>query len=601
MSVLDLVSPFAAVDVASVPAATLWGPIRLGAGLTRFRLWAPEREAVRLEIEGREAREMVRQDNGWFEADAAVDAGQRYRFRLDDGQVVADPAARAHDEDVHGWSVVDDPSAYRWRTPHWRGRPWEEAVFCEVHVGLAGGFCALAERLPALAELGVTALELMPVNAFSGERNWGYDGVLPYAPEAAYGTADELRSLIDTAHGLGLMVFLDVVYNHFGPDGNYLGDYAPAFFDQDIHTPWGAGIAFGREEVARYFIDNARMWIEDYRFDGLRLDAVHAIGDVAFLDRLAHDVRAAAPDRHVHLVLENEENDPERLGVGLYDAQWNDDFHHVLHVLLTGETRAYYRDYADHPTERLVRCLDEGFVYQGERSACQGAPRGGPSGHLMSTRFVSFLQNHDQIGNRAFGERLIRLAPEAKLKAATALLLLCPQIPLLFMGEIDGSESPFLFFTDFHDELADAVREGRRKEFAGFPDFADPRQRAAIPDPNCLETFEASRVEPGPQAVAWRAFHRELLNVRREWIMPRLHGACSAGAMALGEGAVVANWTLNDDTILKLAVHLGDAPVSYQAPTATPLFVAGRGASAGELWPDSLVAWLEPPAGPTER
>jgi len=576
---------------------TKWGATLLAPDRGRFRLWAPGCKIVTLELDGDDPVAMARDADGWFEAEAAVGAGARYHFRVSEDLAIPDPASRAQAGDVHGWSVVVDPDAYRWRTEGWRGRPWEETILYECHAGTMGGFAGVADALPALAELGVTAIELMPVNGFSGTRNWGYDGVLPYAPAAAYGTPDELKALVDRAHGLGLSVFLDVVYNHFGPDGNYLPAIAPDFFDEKRHTPWGDAIAFKRDEVAHYFIDNARMWIEEYRFDGLRFDAVHAIEDNGFLDRLAREIRARAGDRHVHLVLENESNDAERLSDDQYDAQWNDDFHNVLHVLLTGEEGAYYQDFADRPADRLARCLGEGFIYQGEGSPNHdGKPRGKPSAHLPPTRFVSFLQNHDQVGNRALGERLALLVDTPRLKAATALLLLAPQIPLLFMGEEAGSTSPFLFFTDFHDELADAVREGRRKEFAKFPAFADPEQREKIPDPNAVATFRASRAEPGEDAADWRDFYRSLIAIRSDRIVPALAGATSIDASAIGDKAVIARWRLGDGAMLTLALNLGETMVPVAAPAAVPIAIVGTGLVDAALAPAALVAWREPAA-----
>lgn len=565
-----------------------WGPEPLADGGTRFAIWAPGIDTLTLEIEGRDPTPMTPEADGWFAAEANAGPGAHYRYRLPDGTVVPDPASRAQAGDVHGWSVVTDPAAYEWRETGWRGRPWTEAVIQEVHVGVLGGYAGVAERLDAIAATGFTAIELMPLAATGGMRNWGYDGVLPYAPNAAYGTPDELKALVDAAHARGLMVFLDVVYNHFGPDGNYLPAYAPEFFRADVHTPWGGAIDFGREPVARFFIDNALYWLGEMGFDGLRLDAVHAIGDDAFLDRLAREVRIAFPDRHVHLVLENEHNDPDRLA-GSYDAQWNDDFHNVLHVLLTGETHGYYRDFADAPEEKLARCLSEGFIYQGQGSPNQkGKPRGAPSGHLSPIRFVSFLQNHDQIGNRAMGERLTRLTDPVRLRAATALLLLCPQIPLTFMADDSGSEAPFLFFTDFHDDLADAVRNGRRGEFAGHPGFDDEEAREAIPDPNARTTFEASRPLPGPDAAAWQALYRELLTIRRERIVPLLDDAMAIGAEVIGDRAVRARWRLSD-RVLTVAINLGDDPVAASGE-GEPLFALGK---AGDtLPPASFAAWL---------
>ncbi|MET0360798.1 MAG: malto-oligosyltrehalose trehalohydrolase, partial [Sphingobium sp.] len=523
----------------------LWGPVPADNGRMLFNLWASAQSMPALEIKGRAPVTLTRGKDGWFHCVAEAVPGTPYRFLLDDGIAVPDPASRAQSGGVHGWSLVTDTS-HDWRNPDWHGRPWEEAVIQEVHVGLCGGFAGLTADLPRIAALGITAIQLMPVSAFSGARGWGYDGVLPFAPVESYGTPQELKALVDAAHGLGLMVLLDVVYNHFGPDGNYLGAYAPQFFHPDVDTPWGGAVAVDQPSVSAFFIENALMWLEEYRFDGLRFDAVHAIGDPAFLDHMARTIRErTGPERHVHLILENEHNDADRLAPSLYDAQWNDDFHNVLHVLLTGETSAYYGDFADQPTERLARCLSDGFIYQGEPSPNQdGKPRGSPSAHLPPTAFVAFLQNHDQIGNRALGERLTLLTDPQRLRAATALLLLGPQIPLIFMGDEWGSRTPFLFFTDFHDELADVVREGRRREFAKFDAFNDTESRARIPDPNDPATFAASRPQRPADAAKWEDFYRILIALRASHIAPRLRGATSAGVTILGDKAVSASWRM---------------------------------------------------------
>jgi maltooligosyltrehalose trehalohydrolase len=562
---------------------TFWGPQLDADGNTRFRLWAPDRDAVTLEIDGADTVAMT-SDGRWFEARVAAPAGTRYRFRLDADLAVPDPASRLQSGGVHGWSVVPAPLVRSDTT--WAGRPWEEAVIQEVHVGALGGFTGVAEVVPTLAALGITAIELMPIAAFAGTRNWGYDGVLPFAPAEAFGSPQELRALIDRAHEFGMMILLDVVYNHFGPDGNYLGAYAKPFF-HDRDTPWGGAVAVDREEVAAYFRENALMWIDDYGFDGLRFDAVHAIDNPGFLDRLAADIRAQVGDRPVHLVLENEENDADRLADGKYDAQWNDDFHNVLHVLLTGESEGYYAAFAEDSTAKLARCLGEGFIYQGEGMPSQdGRARGKPSGHLSPSAFVAFLQNHDQVGNRALGERLTALVSPDRLKAATALLLLSPQIPLLFMGDETGSQTPFYFFTDFHDELADVVREGRRKEFAHFAAFASEDARAKIPDPNAADTFEASRPVPGDDAEHWRALYRDLLALRHAEIVPRLRGSTAQGARVLGDKAVEAAWTLGDGTVLTLALNLGDNAVDVR--DTAPWYAIGTPGA-----PASLAAWLE--------
>jgi malto-oligosyltrehalose trehalohydrolase len=512
---------------------------------------------------------MQRSPDGWFDAIVPCPPGTLYRYRLADGMLVPDPASHFQPGDVHGPSAVIDPDAYTWRNTEWRGRPWRETVLYELHAGLLGGFAGVARELPRLRDLGVTAVELMPVNDFPGRHNWGYDGVLPYAPDSAYGTPDDLKSLIDSAHGHGLMMFLDVVYNHFGPDGNYLHAYAPQFFRDDHKTPWGPAIDFRRPEVRAFFTDNVLMWLLEYRFDGLRFDAVHAIEDQSWVDEMAATVRASIePGRQVHLVLEHH-NDASHLERDV-DAQWNDDGHNVLHVLLTGEDSGYYADYADRPAEKLARCLAEGWVYQGEHSRYLDAPRGHPSAHLPPTAHVLFLQNHDQIGNRAVGERLTVLTEPAALEAAIALLLLSPQIPLLFMGEETASSSPFLFFTDHGPDLAEAVREGRRNEFARFADFADPAKRERIPDPNAPGTFQASLPLPDPEKQAARlALYRTLIALRMREIVPLLDGVRMIEARVIGPKAVVMTVQASGfagDVSLVLATNLDALPVPFDPP-----------------------------------
>ncbi len=516
--------------------------------------------------------------------------GARYRFRVGENLRVPDPASRAQDGDVGDASLVVDPRSYRWDCNAWRGRPWEETIVYELHVGLLGGFERVITQLDQIARLGFTAVELMPVADFPGRRNWGYDGVLPFAPDRAYGTPEQLKQLVDRAHALGLMVFLDVVYNHFGPDGNWLAEYAPQFFRSDLETPWGGAIDFREPMVRRFFIENAIYWIREFRFDGLRLDAVHAIRDETFLVELAREVRASVrAHRHVHLVVENDDNDAHLLRNG-FDAQWNDDFHHALHVLLTGEKGGYYADYAVAPTRALARALSEGFVYQGEPSRHRGGVRGTPSADLPPTAFVSFLQNHDQIGNRAFGERLTVLADPQGLRAAIVLQLLCPQIPLVFMGEEAGARAPFLYFTDHTPELAEAVRKGRREEFAKFPEFSDPARRERIPDPNAPETFERSRPDfDGAGAAGWNDFYANLIRLRREHVVPRLKGARAEGSEILGEGAVLVRWRMGDGARLSLAINLGRQAVCGSFPRCAPIW----GVGLPELATNSTAAWIE--------
>ena len=566
----------------------LFGP-QLGRDNTCFHLWAPGVETVTLNVEGEQPQQMKARIDGWHQAKAPVGVGARYRFHLPDGTLVPDPASRFQPEDVHGPSLVI-ADAYSWQCESWRGRPWQETVIYELHVGLLGGYGGVRKHLAGLAEIGITAIELMPIGEFPGARNWGYDGVLPFAPESNYGTPGELKALIDEAHSLGLMVFLDVVYNHFGPDGNWMPSFAPSFFREELHTPWGAAIDFRRDEVRRFFIENALYWLGQFRFDGLRLDAVHAISEPGWIGEMAHEVRTRFPDRHIHLILENEGNVAEHMR-GQIDAQWNDDFHNVMHVLLTGETHAYYEDFAERPAEKLARALAQGFIYQGEPSRHHnGEPRGTPSADLPPTAFVSFLQNHDQIGNRALGERLTRLADPKSLRAATALLLLCPQIPLIFMGDELGATTPFLFFTDFHGDLADAVREGRRKEFAKFPSFSDSKHRNAIPDPNAQSTFDACRLNfNAPDAAEWRALYRDLLALRHRHIVPTLGETQSAGAMVLGERAVAAHWRLNASQILTLACNLDDRPVQVEIPSGVAIW--GEAVNDA-VPPKSTLAWI---------
>lgn len=576
-----------------------FGASLLPSGSTHFRFWAPAQKQVAVEVDGLPAVPMEAVGEGWFEAEVACGAGAPYRYRLASGLAVPDPASRAQTDDVHGPSLVVDPRSYGWRNTGWLGRPWHETVLYELHAGAFGGFAGVQAALPRLADLGVTAVELMPVNDFPGRRNWGYDGVLPFAPDRSYGTPDELKALIDSAHGIGLMMFLDVVYNHFGPDGNYLSAYAPAFFRDDIATPWGAAIDFRRPEVRRYFTENALYWLHEYRFDGLRFDAVHAISEAEWLDEMAAEVRRSVePGRHVHLVLEHDGNVADHLRRD-FNAQWNDDAHHVLHSMLSGECDGYYADYSGEPAKRLARALAEGFVYQGDASAYRkGEPRGTPSNDLPPTAFVLFLQNHDQIGNRPFGDRLTTHVDADRLEAAIALQLLSPHIPMIFMGEEDASETPFLYFTDHAGDLADAVREGRRREFAGFKGFAPGEGTSSIPDPNEPATFEQSR--PAPHAAhgeSRRRLYRELLAIRHQALEPRLDGARSLGAAPAGSSSVVARWRMGDGSTLVLASNLGREPATLGPVQGDLLFESRAGAAkaarAGRLPGSTTIALLE--------
>jgi maltooligosyltrehalose trehalohydrolase len=590
-------------------------------GGTCFRLWAPAARRVDLVLTATAARTdmpMTPLADGWHELIVPeAGAGSRYAFRIDDGIVVPDPASRSNPDDVDGPSMVVDPGSFDWQDRDWRGRRWEEAVVYELHVGTftpEGTFAGVESRLDHLADLGVTAIELMPLAEFPGRRNWGYDGVLPFAPDAAYGTPDDLKRLVQGAHARGIMVFVDVVYNHFGPQGNYLGAYAPGFFTRKHETPWGEAIDFSggeRRPVRDFFVHNALYWFEEYHVDGLRLDAVHAIFDDCRPDIL-EEIAAAVHDGpgragHVHLVLENHDNAAHYLGqgAGRYDAQWNDDEHHTFHVLLTGETDGYYGDFAAAPLAQLGRCLAEGFAYQGDASAyAGGTPRGEPSAHWPPRCFVPFLQNHDQIGNRALGDRLTSLAPPEALRAAVEILLLAPQPPLLFMGEEWGARTPFPFFCDFSGPLAEAVTEGRRREFARFERFRDPAARTAIPDPCAESTFLAATLEwselARPEHAASLQLYRELLRLRREQVVPLFGQTGVTGSFArIGTAGLDVRWQRAGAPAYRLLANLGPRPLVAPArPAATTIYASpGVEREAPTLPPWSVVWSLEGAAG----
>jgi maltooligosyltrehalose trehalohydrolase len=570
---------------------------KLTSGGTTFRLWAPGAQRVDLLL-GRQRHALASARHGWFETDIpAAKAGTRYKFRIDDEIDVPDPASAFQPEDVFGPSEVIDHGSYTWRAGDWRGRPWHATVLLEAHVGAftrEGTYQAMIDKLDHLADTGITALELLPLADFAGRRNWGYDGVLWYAPDSAYGRPDDLKLLIDEAHLRGLMVFLDVVYNHFGPEANYLGRYAPDFFT-DAQTPWGSAIDYRVPQVRAFAIENALYWLDEYRFDGLRLDAVHAIaetGEIPMLNdlSLAAGQLAAETGRHIHLVLENDDNcvglldpvrDPPR---GKYRAQWNDDYHHAWHVKLTGERQGYYRDYQRAPLADIARCLGSGFAYQGDASEHRGGKlRGEKSNELAPTAFVNFLQNHDQIGNRPFGDRLEALAKREAIEAALAITLLAPGIPMLFMGEEWGSKAPFPFFCDFKGGLAETVRKGRRDEYA----WAYGKFGGDVPDPLGEATFRSAILDWDALSGNGRerlALVRELLSVRRRHIVPRLDGARFGEARADDNRLLRANWRLGGDARLSLTANLSDGALSDASGSAPGTIIWGEPDATMKPW-----------------
>jgi maltooligosyltrehalose trehalohydrolase len=521
-----------------------WGA-RIEPGGVRFRVWAPDARTVEVVPEGSTARHAMQPEpDGVFEAIVpGLGAGDRYRLSLDGGPPMPDPASRFQPEGVHGPSQVVDPEAFAWTDDRFPGVPLEDLVLYELHVGTftpEGTFSAAAARLPELGDLGVTAVELMPVADFPGIRNWGYDGAALFAPARCYGTPDDLRRFVDVAHTLGLAVHLDVVYNHLGPDGAYAAAFSRRFFSERHRSPWGAGINLDGPHargVRDFFVTNALHWIREYHLDGLRLDATHAMVDESarhFLAELSARVRAGA-GRPVVLMAEDSRNlahmaRPEAEGGWGLDGVWADDFHHEVRVLLAGDQDGYYMDYRGDAAD-LATIVRRGWLYCGQPSRYLGHPRGTDPSGLAPRRFVFCVQNHDQVGNRAMGERLHHQVEPPAFRAAVALLLCAPQVPLLFMGQEWAASSPFRFFTDHDTELGRLVTRGRREEFRRFAAFADEAARERIPDPQAASTFEASRLVWGERAnephASMLRLHRALLALRRR--VPALRDA-RAGA-----------------------------------------------------------------------
>ncbi len=561
------------------PSDELLGANLMDGESCSFLVWAPNVRDVQLQIEG--ARkchiEMNPTKNGYFHCCAStIPAGTRYFYVLDGQKKRPDPASKYQPQGVHGPSQVCS-DAFDWTDSVWSGISLESAVFYELHVGTftpEGTFDAIIDRLPALKSLGITLIELMPVAQFPGERNWGYDGVFPYAVQNSYGGPHGLRRLVNACHSLGIAVGLDVVYNHLGPEGNYLHDFGPYFTDR-YKTPWGDAINFDgaqSDEVRRFFLENALYWIREFHVDALRLDAVHAIIDVSakrFLEKLTERVRDLSLQlgRNVHVIAENDRNDarslkPLELGGFAFDSQWNDDFHHSIHALVTGERQGYYQDFGS--IHHLARACREGFVYSGEYSAFRKCFHGSSSAETTNQQFVVFSQNHDQVGNRAQGERLSQLVDFETQKLIAGIVLLSPFIPLVFMGEEYGEVSPFQYFVSHEDQgLLEKVRKGRRREFGDF------EWSNAIPDPAALETFARSKLHWDTRGTGQHRilllFYAELLRLRRT--LPELSNLSKADTdvTEVGPDALIIRRTHGTDCAITL-FNFGQASVRLNTP-----------------------------------
>ncbi|TWF54957.1 malto-oligosyltrehalose trehalohydrolase [Neorhizobium alkalisoli] len=586
-----------------------WGAEYVAAGEVRFRLWAPGQKIVSLRLGGSDT-EMSHSDDGWFEILATgVTPGAEYAYVLADGMTIPDPASRGQKDGVNGPSLVIDPTSYDWQHPQWKGRPWEETIVYELHIGTftpEGTFHAAIEKLPYLAELGITMIEVLPLAHFGGNRGWGYDGVLLYAPHAAYGAPEDFKAFVDAAHGHGISVVLDIVLNHFGPEGNYLPLLAPHFFHKERMTPWGAGIAYDADAARRYIVECPLYWLEEFNLDGLRFDAIDQIEDISerhILIEIAERIRTEITDRPIHLTTEDCRNvtflhpRDENGGAPLFTGEWNDDFHNAVHVFATGETHAYYGDFAQNPEKLFARALAEGFAYQGEVSPQSGEKRGVDSIGQPPAAFVDFIQNHDQVGNRAQGERLIELAGTDRTKLLLAALLTSPHIPLMFMGEEYGETNPFLFFTDFHGDLAKAVREGRRREFEGH----SGHDGETVPDPNAKTTFEVSKLDwAKPKSSGgkdWLDFTKRLLALRQSHIVPLLATAKGGSGRIdrTDQGFLAVTWAFPKG-ILSMALNIGEAPQALPDQQGDIIFAWPEGESpdAKKLAPNSIIVRLAP-------
>ena len=567
-------------------------------GGVRFRVWAPNAKQVEVELSGPggpEYRPLAAEPDGYHAGTIpGLSAGARYKYRLDGGMAFPDPCSRFQPEGPHGPSEVVDPTAFRWTDDAWNGTGPDGLAIYELHVGTftpAGTFNAVIPELPELAALGITAIEIMPVAEFPGRRNWGYDGVDLYAPSSAYGGPEGLRRLVDAAHAQGLAVLLDVVYNHFGPDGNYLRAYATDYFTDRHTTPWGDAVNYdgpSSEHVRHFVLRNVRYWLEEYHIDGLRLDATHAIVDTSQPHLLAEigQIVHGLPGRRAVVVAEDHRNevsqirspDGDRPGLGL-DGVWSDDFHHALRTYLTPEREGYYANFSGSLAD-VARTIEGGFLYQGQSEPGTGEARGTRVTDEPAHAFVFCTENHDQVGNRALGERLAHLVDRERYLLASTVLLFAPETPMLFQGQEFAASTPFQFFTEHNEELGRLVTEGRRNEFKGFSAFADPKLRERIPDPQAEETFRRSTLVLAERERNRDVYelYRWLLHLRRDDPVLRVQDRLATRARAIGDDVLVVHRRHGEAARL-LLVNFGDAPAG-----------PGRGA-LGSLDPDGTVEW----------
>jgi maltooligosyltrehalose trehalohydrolase len=572
-------------------------------GGVHFRVWAPRCERVEVVFEGPSGSwpvemELEAEGNGYFSG-LVPGAGEEalYRFRLDDGDAFPDPASRFQPQGPHGPSQVVDPSTFEWTSEEWAGVRRDGQVIYEMHIGTftpEGTWGAAARELPELAELGITVIEVMPVAEFPGEFGWGYDGVDLFSPYHAYGTPDDFRRFVDRAHAAGIGVILDAVYNHLGPDGNYLKQVSESYFTDRYENDWGEAINFDGGDagpVRELFLANAGYWIEEFHLDGLRLDAtqdVHDASDEHILAAVARRVRKAAGKRSTWIVSENEPQDtrlvlPAEEGGYGHDALWNDDFHHSILVALTGRNEAYYTDYTGSPQE-MISLAKYGYLYQGQRYSWQKKRRGTSALGLAPSVFVNYLQNHDQVANSARGERCHKLASPSSFRAVTALLLLGPGTPLLFQGQEFCASSPFLYFADHNPGLADAVRRGRAEFLSQFPSIAQPETQAGIPVPHERETFERCKLDFSEREkhAAGYALHRDLLRLRREDPVFRSQGQGFFDGAVLSPEAFVLRFFGENAGDRLLVVNLGrDLDLE---PVPEPLLAPLTGSRWEVLW-----------------